>query len=173
MSEMNFDPLPTHSHQSDPPALAGFWRRAAATIIDLFILYYPLAFVFCLPTLVLILLSESQVITPNSDHLIIVMALGIPLFFVAWWLLSALSESGKHQGSLGKRFLGLRVVRLDGQPVTFGHASVRFLGKLISIGLLLVGYLIQPFTVRKQTLHDLLVGTLVVHRVPPDHHPAS
>lgn len=173
MSDENSPIHPAHFQDGGPPVLAGFGRRAVALIIDLVILYYPLAIAFCLPSILLVLLSESRVITPDFDHLIIAMALGILLFFLAWWVHSALSDSGKHQASLGKRFLGLRVIRLDGQPVSFQQATIRFLGKLLSIGLLFGGYLIQPFTARKQTLHDLIAGTLVIRKGPTEAQSSS
>lgn len=173
MSEVNPEFHLAHFHDGGPPELAGFWRRALAFILDLLIMYYPLAFAFCLPWLTLILLSEFMVIRPSLNLLILVLGLGIPLLFIACWMYSALTESGVRQGTFGKRIMGLRVIAMDGQPVTFLQATIRFWGKLISTGLVLGGYLIQPFNARKQTLHDILAGTLVVRKDPPEHQSGS
>ena len=56
----------------------------------------------------------------------------------------------------------LRVVGLSGERISFGRATVRYFGRYISLLILLIGYLIQPFTANKQALHDLMAGTLVV-----------
>jgi uncharacterized RDD family membrane protein YckC len=80
------------------------------------------------------------------------------------WLYFALLESSKLQGTLGKAALNIRVTDLDGRRISFGRATGRHFGKWLSGLTLLIGYLIQPFTRRRQALHDLLAGTLVVRR---------
>lgn len=74
----------------------------------------------------------------------------------------ALQESSAAQGTLGKRAVGIRVTDLEGRRLTFGRSLGRAIGRWLSYSALLVGFLIQPFTVRKQALHDLLAGTIVV-----------
>jgi hypothetical protein len=63
----------------------------------------------------------------------------------------------------GKRWTGLRVVRLDGGPVTFTTSAVRNLLRLVD-GLLgyAVGVVAILVSVRNQRLGDLAAGTLVV-----------
>lgn len=74
----------------------------------------------------------------------------------------SLQESSAAQGTLGKRAVGIRVTDLEGRRLTFGRSLARAIGRWLSYSALLVGFLIQPFTVRKQALHDLLAGTIVV-----------
>jgi uncharacterized RDD family membrane protein YckC len=53
------------------------------------------------------------------------------------------------------------------QRVGFLRATGRWAGRWLSALAFGVGYLIQPFTARRQALHDLLAGTVVVARGRP------
>ena len=84
------------------------------------------------------------------------------LSIVIGWLYSALQESSDARATLGKRAMGIRVLNLAGQQISFGQATGRHFGKFISTLILLIGYLMQPFTKRKQALHDIMAGCIVV-----------
>ena len=58
--------------------------------------------------------------------------------------------------------MSLRVTNLQGQRITFGQASGRYFGKIVSALMLLVGFFMAGFTERKQALHDIMAGTLVL-----------
>jgi uncharacterized RDD family membrane protein YckC len=81
------------------------------------------------------------------------------------WLYHAYLESGERQGTWGKQMMGVYVTDLMGQPITFGHASGRFFAKIVTgmipIG---IGYIMAGFTERKQALHDMIAGCLVLRR---------
>jgi uncharacterized RDD family membrane protein YckC len=77
------------------------------------------------------------------------------------WLYGALLESGDNQATLGKKAMNIRVTDLDGERISFGKASIRHFSKIISALLILIGYLMQPFTEKRQALHDMIAGTLV------------
>ena len=49
--------------------------------------------------------------------------------------------------------------------LSFGHATGRFFAKIVS-GMvpLAIGYIMAAFTERKQALHDLIAGTLVLKK---------
>ena len=65
-------------------------------------------------------------------------------------------------GTLGHRSLGLRVVRAgDGQAVSFPRALLRFLMQTV-FGIL--GFALIEATRKRQALHDLAAGTVVVPR---------
>ena len=49
-----------------------------------------------------------------------------------------------------------------GQRISFAMANARFFGKAVSAVLLFSGFIMAGFTTRKQALHDLMAGTLVV-----------
>jgi uncharacterized RDD family membrane protein YckC len=80
------------------------------------------------------------------------------------WLYFALMESSGSQGTLGKRLLGIRVTDLQGGRIGFGKATGRYFGKILSGMVFMVGFLMAGFTEKKQALHDMLAGTLVVRR---------
>jgi uncharacterized RDD family membrane protein YckC len=75
---------------------------------------------------------------------------------------SVLSESSALQGTLGKRALGLRVTDLNGRRIRFGRAVGRYLAHILSTWLWFAGFIMAAFTSRRQALHDILAGTLVV-----------
>jgi uncharacterized RDD family membrane protein YckC len=54
---------------------------------------------------------------------------------------------------------------VNGQRISFLHATGRFFAKMVS-GLipLGIGYIMAGFTQRKQALHDMIASTLVVRR---------
>jgi uncharacterized RDD family membrane protein YckC len=78
------------------------------------------------------------------------------------WLYEAFMTSSSKQATLGKMAMGVVVTDLAGNRISFGRATGRFFGKLLSGIILMIGYLMQPFTEKKQALHDILAGTLVV-----------
>jgi uncharacterized RDD family membrane protein YckC len=80
------------------------------------------------------------------------------------WLYEAGFTSSARQATPGKMALSLVVTDLAESRISFGRASGRHFAKYLSSFTLLIGYLIQPFTEKRQALHDLLAGTLVVRK---------
>jgi uncharacterized RDD family membrane protein YckC len=74
-------------------------------------------------------------------------------------------ESSAWQATLGKKILGLKVTDLSGNRITFARASGRFFGKILSGMILGIGFLMAGFTARKQALHDILAGCLVLRQL--------
>jgi uncharacterized RDD family membrane protein YckC len=66
----------------------------------------------------------------------------------------------------GMALLGLRVLRTDGRAIGLATAVRRWLCRLLSIGSLGFGFLMVLGSNRRQTLHDRLAGTVVVHDWP-------
>lgn len=81
---------------------------------------------------------------------------------IVGWLYAALMESSASQATIGKRALGLKVTDENGQRISFGKATGRHFGKIISTIIILIGYLMMLWDEKKQTLHDKMAGTLVV-----------
>jgi uncharacterized RDD family membrane protein YckC len=86
------------------------------------------------------------------------------LSIVMGWLYSALMESSKTQATLGKMALGLRVTDLEGRRISFGKATGRHFGKIVSWIILAIGFMMAGWTEKKQALHDIMAGTLVVKK---------
>ena len=74
------------------------------------------------------------------------------------WLLNAIGWSP------GKRALGLRLVRLDGQPPGLGAGFARTVCWPLSVALLGLGLLWPLFDRNRQAWHDKLAATYVVRR---------
>lgn len=85
-----------------------------------------------------------------------------PIVTVAQWLYHALMESSAKQATLGRMALGIRVTDLNGNRIGFGRATGRYFAKILSALILGIGFLMAAFTAKKQALHDIPAGTLVV-----------
>jgi uncharacterized RDD family membrane protein YckC len=144
-------------------AYAGFWLRAVAQVIDWFVLLIP---TFAMVSLAMTFLGV-EVPSPEetASGALPPARVFIPMevaFVVLQWLYYAFMESSHWQGTLGKRALGIGVSDLQGRRISFGRASGRFFGKIVSNLTFLVGYVLAAFTERRQALHDILAGCLVV-----------
>lgn len=133
---------------------AEFGPRLAAFVIDLAI---PVA--ATLAILVFAVLGGGLDDWPAIAGFIV---LSIVVILVCFGLYEALLTSSRRQATLGKRALGIVVTGENGGRISFARAAGRHIAKWISWHLLFIGYLMQPFTPKKQALHDLLAGTLVV-----------
>lgn len=152
---------------------AGFWLRFVALIIDGFILAIPILIAMMMLALG-VGLSMPFRRFPHEDFpdafragagiefiiLIVVVA------FVLNWFYYALCESSTWQATPGKMLLGLYVTDLAGKRISFGQASGRFFGKLVSKYLTVyIGFIMAGFTEKKQALHDILAGCLVLRKI--------
>jgi len=150
---------------------AGFWLRFVAFIIDAIIIAVAtLPFRLVLGAMFGIrmgLMGQQRISSPDMivGSLLPMMMLSLVVNMVVNWLYFAFCESSSWQATLGKKALGLEVTDLDGNRISFARASGRFFGKIISGATLLIGYIIAGFTEKKQALHDLMAGTLVIRKV--------
>ncbi len=142
-----------------PEPYAGFLRRLAAFVIDIlvFIAIYIVVFVVSRS-----IEMGSSSFPEMSDDVAILMALILP--FVCDWLYQALLTSSRWQATLGMRAMGIVVTDQAGRRLSFGRATARYFAKLLSWVTSFIGFLMQPFTKRKQALHDKIAGCLVVRR---------
>ena len=140
---------------------AGFWLRFVASLIDGFIL----AIVMFVVVLVLggILVAINGNGGGNGGPAEAIVGFIIWGFMIVLpWLYSAFQESSPTQATLGKKMLGIRVTDLEGNRVSFGQASGRHFGKILSNMVCSIGFLMAGFTEKKQALHDMLASTLIV-----------
>ena len=73
-------------------------------------------------------------------------------------------ESSAWQATLGKKILGLHVVDLGGQRITFWKSASRNFNKSISSLILGIGYLMPLWTAKRQALHDRMARCLVIKK---------
>ncbi len=123
------------------PNYAGFWIRVAATILDSILVGLPLSIVF-------LAIGDDSAGTQGLQTLI------LAVYAIVLWV-----NWGR---TIGGRILGLRLVRVDGQPVTYGTAVVRYLMLLVSVFVLLIGVIWVAFDKRKQGWMDKVAGTYVI-----------
>lgn len=140
------------------PALvyAGFWQRFAAMFID--------GFIIGATTLLLVAVC-AVLLAVNSTNIGAMLAL-IALLYLAGFVISAayftLMEAGERGATYGKRALNIRVTDADGNRISTGRALGRWFGHWITNCTFYIGYLIQPFTEKKQALHDMISSTVVI-----------
>jgi uncharacterized RDD family membrane protein YckC len=157
------------------PLYAGFWLRFVAAFIDGLVLLIPMGLI-----LVLMFASALPMLrtmgggAPPNPMMIMPLFLSRFLFFavivlLGSWLYWGFLESSEWQGTLGKKALGLYVTDLEGRRLTFGKASGRFwagrgISSVPTIGGLyyLIDCIMAGFTERKQALHDMIAGCLVM-----------
>ena len=135
---------------------AGFWKRCAAYLLD--------SLIFSIPTLIL----QSAFINPElyfedaHAFLIPYISFNIAIIFMVWIYFAAFESSSK-QATPGKMALGIKVTDLNGRRIGFGKATGRFFGKYLS-GFIIIGLIMVAFTEKKQGLHDMMAGCLVVNK---------
>ncbi len=146
---------------------AGFWIRFVAYLIDAFILGVALVVMVGVVAAFAALTGETS--DTSKDELspaVVGLALLMIVAYVAVaWLYEALLTSSERGATLGKRALGLRIVRADGARLSFGRASGRYFLKVMITPMVpfAIGYILAAFTKGKRALHDLLAETLVIH----------
>jgi uncharacterized RDD family membrane protein YckC len=147
---------------------AGFWRRFVAHLIDQIIVGIA-SFVVLIPGLALLGIGIGVGIMEESESALgLVLAAiaaymaAILLILIGQWLYYALMESSSRQATVGKLALGLVVTNLSGGRISFGRATGRYFGKIISGMIMMIGYIMAGFTERKQALHDIMASCLVV-----------
>ena len=64
--------------------------------------------------------------------------------------------------TLGKMALQIKVVSVDGGPLSFGQATGRYFATFLSALILCIGFIMAGIRSDKRALHDLLAGTRVV-----------
>lgn len=153
---------------------AGFGQRLVAIIIDSIIIGVVQSFVF-IPILAAVGLgfaSGAENMDMSDPDQAAGMIGTIMASMGAIWILAMViqvlyftfMESSKTQATIGKMALGLKVTDLEGNKLDFSKALIRNLCRLISNFTMLIGYIIAAFTEKKQALHDMIAGTLVLKK---------
>ena len=152
---------------------AGFWPRFLAYILDnvvigiaAMMILIPLIFLTGLGSFLSKIHPDEDINDVGAFMLIGIVFLLATISLVVTWLYHAWMESSEWQATLGKRVLGLLVTDLAGQRISFGRATARHFSKIITNMVpLAIGYLMAGFTEKKQALHDMIAGCLVLLRI--------
>lgn len=142
--------------ESDPIYYAGFVRRAGAAFLDAFLVSLPGA------------VAHSLGYSIADVWLSFAAEMGLWLIYFGAFTASA------WQATPGKRWFGIKVTDLSGRRIGIGRSLARVLASVLSWVALFAGYLLALLTPRRQALHDLMAGTVVVNAdlqpgsLPPD-----
>lgn len=148
---------------------AGFGRRLAALILDIVILAVFLAALApvldTIPNHQLLgsrfALRVAGMPVLGSDVRSVLQG-GITLLYFAWL------EASGQQATFGKRAMGIIVANPAGDRISIARGIARYLAKFVSAAPLFLGFAVAAFTARRTALHDLIAGTVVLHRRTPD-----
>jgi uncharacterized RDD family membrane protein YckC len=161
-----------------PIHYGGFWIRFVASFIDGLILSVPIS---CLVLILIAIVGGAtaahfhEVFSGDPDQFLSRFWAFIPAFIgffffmllasiAIQWLYYAMLESSTRQATIGKMILHLKVTDMNGNRLSFAHASGRFFGKVLNHFIpLAIGFIIAGFTDKKQALHDFIAGTVVVY----------
>lgn len=134
---------------------AGFWKRFAAAFIDGLI------------TAVLGMIAGGIwgfMYGASTGRIDAAVFLGQAASIFVGWVYFASFESSSRQATPGKMALGIIVTDYYGRKIGFGKATGRHFGKIVSALLLLAGFIMIAFTEKKQGLHDMMSGCVVVNK---------
>lgn len=133
-----------------PAVYAAFWRRAVAIIVDVVIF----------ATVVSALTALGGAVAGDTGRGIVALAgaIGLPLYFgLAEWA---------YGHTLGKAWLGIRVVSADGGELSLEKAIGRQVARVISNVLFGLGWWWAAWDREHATWHDKIAGTRVVAAEP-------
>ncbi|MBI5091021.1 MAG: RDD family protein [Candidatus Hydrogenedentes bacterium] len=133
---------------------AGFWIRFGAAFIDGIILIA----VGTLTNLAVSAVTQffsSDAVYFGSMFLSILLNQSVDIAYQTWFI-------GRFGATPGKMALGLKVVRPDGEPMTYMRAFGRAGAKIVSGIILNIGYIMAGFDEEKRALHDRMCDTRVI-----------
>lgn len=137
--------------------LANVGSRLGAAIID-----YALQFLAVLLVALIIFNFGRQmdILEFNVNYSIVwaVVILIIFMIFMGYFIVCELLMNGQ---TIGKRILGLRVIRDNGQPIEFSHALIRGIIRS-SLDMMYVGFFAILFSKKHKRIGDMAAGTIVI-----------
>jgi uncharacterized RDD family membrane protein YckC len=148
-------PDPPSSEQGLP---AGFVSRLVAMTIDLVILVSIATIVTAIGSFLGNTFGARQV----TKALLALFAAGFAVALNIGYFVGLTVAGGQ---TIGKRIMGLRIVRTDGSHVKFVPSCKRYLGYIFSIPLFW-GYLMVLIDPRRQAFQDKLADTFVIYFMP-------
>lgn len=154
---------------------SGFWLRVGAWAIDYIILLVPstiVAYAMGVITAMQDLMAKIAAGGDTMQAMQVYADIAKPaslVIVVLGFIYYALFEASAWQATPGKRICGIHVTDVQGAKLTplrsIGRNAVRLTNAFLFL-IPLVCYLAAAWTEKKQGLHDLLAGTLVVTGKP-------
>jgi uncharacterized RDD family membrane protein YckC/type II secretory pathway pseudopilin PulG len=132
-------------------AWSGFWRRVGAQFIDGIILYVGF----------LLLGAIAFLLTKNPLAVLSILYGGYIALYLGY---NAVMNASEAMGTWGRRALRIAVVSAEtGGQISLGRSFGRACLSLLS-GIFIIPNLVQLFTGKRQSVSDLLTGTVVVRK---------
>lgn len=138
----------------------GFLRRACAFFVDLLVLFFLSLVLFYFAYVGYRVGLAAHPHALSLDKLIVFLR----ILLLAWLSLVAgyfVLFQGMEGKTVGKWLLGLRVVGVNQQPITYSQALIRWIGYFPS-ALFVLGFLRIVWSREKRGWHDLLARTWVI-----------
>lgn len=167
--------LHLEKNASETKEYAGFWIRFGAYLLDsiiigvpLMILTFAILFAFLGSSGVLdAMLEDPEYLEASmTDEQAMKLLLGYLLAVLLNFILTVAYYAGMHaskwQGTVGKKLLGLKVTDINGQRISFWRGLGRYIAMVFLSAIFLIGYIMAAFTAKKQSLHDMIAGTVVI-----------
>ena len=140
---------------------AGFWIRFGAKFIDLVLLGVVNGAVQMVMGMIV---GGAGSMTGSEEiafFIVIVLSSLFSLFFGAVYTTFFI---GRFAATPGKMACGLKVVRADGDKVSYMRALGRHFAEMLSAIILYIGYLMAAFDEEKRSLHDRICDTRVIRK---------
>ncbi len=137
---------------------AGFSRRLTAYTIDNLLLSFISLGVFATGCFFLSSLSVYDLSVYEVLGQLLFPYLILSSFIQGFYFIYFIAITGQTPG---KWICSMKVVSEDGSLIGFSRAAIRFFGYYLSM-IMYVGFLMIPFTEKKQGLHDKLARSVVV-----------
>lgn len=134
---------------------AGLLRRIASAVYDSMLVIA----LFVIPTSLSMAVLGGEAIPAGSIPFQVLLIITAGAFFIGFWV-----AGGQ---TLGMRAWRIKVTTLEGTPLTFRQALLRFCACVPSVGLLGAGIWWLMFDRNRQTIPDRIAGTRVVF-IPKD-----
>ena len=131
---------------------ASFDQRLLASVLDWFMLY-GIFIVITFITVLFITEKETRIATAVGILSVVPFISGI---------YHIMMESSARQATFGKQILKIKVVDMRGRRISIGCALGRNFCKIFSTMTFFIGYLLPFFDKKRQCLHDMMAGTLVI-----------
>jgi uncharacterized RDD family membrane protein YckC len=146
--------------------IAGIGSRFLASLLDTIIVVLLQIVVLVVLTLILNAFEGTAWADQVSGWIVAIFGLIAALFYWGYYIFFEMLWNGQ---SPGKRWVGLRVIRADGTPITLSESLIRNLVRIIDFLPAAYGVGVVTMFIDKQSrrLGDLAAGTLVVQDRPP------
>lgn len=146
--------------------IAGIGSRFLASLLDTLIVGLLQIVILIVLTLVIRMFDGSAFSGQISAWVYAIFGLVAAVFYWGYYVFFEMLWNGQ---SPGKRWVGLRVIRSDGTPITLSEALIRNLARLVDFLPAAYGIGVVTMFIDKQSrrLGDLAAGTLVVQDRAP------